>query len=445
MTATEESAPAVQDGGVRCASPFACHSPERNPQGDSILPQRTCGKYVHLDVTRVGCIVAIALCAGEASWLKYNTLFFQNWVIQYLWLVCGICYGLSSRPIWEYSGRLLLYFFLGIAAIWAACRIKKVGDFSLGGNMWFVIVLGAFSFILMPLKRHLQKIIDNPHQFRHSSFGSGHTPEEHDHRHDVPTGCEVSFFRRSLWLCGGLAFLMSLVALAILPLSVIAIKNSSGAEYDERGTIYFTMHLCSEVQACVSAIWICWIFPYLFNDMSTIAWLLLVNMYTFKFVCGYSVTSYFSSGFQLMLVGLTAGRFGLSWRQEISTCVQRYWMAIAFLGAWCFLPGTHGMFMLFEPQDLLARQKFILLEAILVICWLVSGADMVDPKIFEVDELTWFSDWASLVFLLQQAVLIIIPDGNWLVFLGLMPVVLTFRKITGLSSVPQVQSLVNYR
>lgn len=424
---------------------FIQSSVKRNPQGDCILPEKSCGKYAHLSVTRVSCIIVIVLCVNDRSWLEYNTLFFQNWVMQYMWLVCGVCYGLSSRPVLQYLGRLLLYFFVGVAAVWTACRIKKVNGLPIGGNMWFVLILAVFSFLLMPLKKRVANMKENPHALlagsRRGSCSRG--PEEP--LSNTSSGSRDSLLHGIAWICGGLAVLLLISSLVILPLGVLCTQTWEHAKegsHDQRATLRFVMHLCAEVQACLSAVWILWSFPHVFSDQSAVAWLLVINMYTFKLVCGYGELAIFSSGFQLLLIGLTAGDLGLSRRQWASTLFQRYWMVVAFIGSWCFLPGTHGMLMLVEPGDFLERQRFILLEALLVVGWLVAGADMVDPKIFDADDLTWLSDWASLLFLSYQAVLIIAPDNVWLVFIGMMPVVLVFRKIAGLSSTKSDQGNV---
>lgn len=415
MTANED-ATAVPTKKYACSSSPSIDSTESNLQGDSILPAKTCGKYVHLDVTRVSCIVVIALCASEPSWLEYNTLFFQNWVIQYLWLVCGICYGLSSRPLLQYLGRLLLYFFIGIAAIWTACRIKKVKGLPMGGDMWFVLVYAIFSLLLKPLKMRILRMQEDPQRFLISA----------------PTRTRKRLFKGIAWICGGQAILLLVSALVIIPLGVLAVHHFRLSDNLEAYT--FIMHICAEVQACLSAVWIVYCVPYYFSDGGVIAWLLLANMYTFKFVCGYGETAFFSSGFQLLLIGLTASNLGLSKREQVSICFRRYWMVVVFLCAWCFTPGTHGWLMMTEPKDLWTRERFILLEVLLVVGWLVSGADWVDPKIFEADDLMWISDWASLLFLLHQALLISVPQACWLVFVGLMPASWIFRRIAGSSA-----------
>lgn len=185
---------------------------------------------------------------------------------------------------------------------------------------------------------------------------------------------------------------------------------------------------------------LCGLFPQVFSDIAAVPWLLVINMYTFKLICGYGDTSFFASGFQLLLIGVAACNLGLARRQDISTFFQRYWMVVAFIGAWCFLPGTHGMLMMIEPNDLWERERFIVLEALLVVGWLVAGADMVDPKIFDSDDLTWLSDWASLIFLSQQAIFIASPEASWWVFIGLVPTIWMFRKIAGITSARQLYS-----
>lgn len=430
MSGGAEAAPQAQQ---QHAFPFIRPSAKRTPHGDRILPEMVCDRYVYLDVTRISCIIVITLCASDPSWLEYNSLFFQNWVMQYLWLVCGICYGLSSRPLLQYLGRLLLFFSVGIAANWTACRIKKDVGLPVGGNMWFVLILAIFSLLLKPLKMRIRLMSENPQELLTGAAYGCQVPDEPRLSNTSNQKSDLNrLYKGIVWMCGGLSVLLLMSSLVILSLGGLAVQtHTRRGSKEEELALRFVMHFCSEVQACLSAVWILWSFPQVCVDTSHVTWLLLVNMYTFKLICGYGETAFFSSGFQLLLIGLSAGLLGLSWRQEVSTMVQRYWMVVAFIGAWCFLPGTHGMLIVVEPEDVLVRHRFILLEILLVVGWLVAGAEMVDPKIFEADNLVWLSDWASLLFLSHQAVLIVAPQVSWPVFIALMPASWIFRKAIG--------------
>ena len=44
----------------------------------------------------------------------------QNWGLQIMCLICGVCWSMSQRPAASYASRLVIYFCLGTSCNWLA-------------------------------------------------------------------------------------------------------------------------------------------------------------------------------------------------------------------------------------------------------------------------------------------------------------------------------------
>merc|ERR1719498_2033642 len=61
-------------------------------------------RHYCLDVSRIVCVGLVAVNHGGTSWSDqfglYNEMYVQQWVLQWLFMICGMSFAISSRNIW---------------------------------------------------------------------------------------------------------------------------------------------------------------------------------------------------------------------------------------------------------------------------------------------------------------------------------------------------------
>eukprot|EP00747_Dinoflagellata_sp_TGD_P163809 gnl/TRDRNA2_/TRDRNA2_182905_c0_seq1.p1 gnl/TRDRNA2_/TRDRNA2_182905_c0~~gnl/TRDRNA2_/TRDRNA2_182905_c0_seq1.p1 ORF type:complete len:453 (-),score=75.73 gnl/TRDRNA2_/TRDRNA2_182905_c0_seq1:44-1402(-) len=393
----------------------------------SILGSTVNGRHVHIDVTRICCIICAALWAGNNKLGSWNVMFAQNWVLPLLWLVGGISYGLTSRALPMHIMRLSMYLFIGILVNWSAWVVndwnwrKKLYD--VPANMEFVYWLAVYSIILLPFKSHFEKLRVQ------TDIDSGAVEEDTTFTSWLDRN-PAQIVRGILVLACGILCIMAFFHVVMSPLIKTIVPRSlrehEGALHhlwhrDENETEHYFVRLAWGLQASLGNIWIAAVFPCLFSDYSCLAWLLLLNTYLFRF--DMSTGEFPFHNFNLMLVGLAVYYLGLKHRCFIGKYVVRYWMAVCFTCAFMWKPGRYGEISGLLFADTYEKSSFVVLEAICVISWLTAAEIMFDENIFAHDQLSWVNQWALLVFLLNQAVHWLLSEwAAWCFLLGLAPI-----------------------
>mmetsp|Transcript_158190 Transcript_158190/g.484655 ORF Transcript_158190/g.484655 Transcript_158190/m.484655 type:complete len:427 (+) Transcript_158190:66-1346(+) len=390
------------------------------------------GRYVHLDVTRICCIVCVVVGTFDPRHYEWNTLYAQSWVPQLAWLVSGICFSLTKRPLLMYLRRVLAYLAIGAVVNSAAWMIN---EWSWETEVWFVghqmnfvlCVLLSVPF-LAPLKNHLKEVAAKDSRSTTEALPKK-AADDHIAKHgglsfnaDLPWGVFV--------IAGGVAVIDVAFCLALCPAlhSLCALLSVHGLSLGFRdmrteakaGMMGKNIGYCLATICC--GLWIVLAFPRLFKSRGAVAWLLLANLYIHRLACGYGPGTFLLSGFYLMLVAVTAVHLGLAYRQRVGQLVHRYWMVVVFALRFCCTPGLHGALISHPPPDLYDRQRYILVEALLVVAWLTAGQHMVDPAIFTHDGLGWVNMWALAVFPVFLGTEWLVPwPLSWLVLLGMGP------------------------
>lgn len=118
-------------------------------------------RHDHLDLTRILCVAMVCVEHGASAYGKVNAMFSQCWVLQILWVVSGISWGLSSRPLGPYLTRLSAYFAVGVSFNFLAFVVHgkdwRSNPWDVVFQFWFVVGLGVYCTVTLALKPVLRQ------------------------------------------------------------------------------------------------------------------------------------------------------------------------------------------------------------------------------------------------------------------------------------------------
>jgi len=417
-------------------------------EDDALLVRMAKPWYPHLDVTRIFCVCLVVIDHGNPRLGEWNTLLGMNWVVQYLYLVCGICWAMSSRNVAGYLKRLMMYVCIGVSINFLAWIIAgkdwKRNFHDVIFQFWFVIGLMAYVLLLAPLKPYAKWVLETS-RFRFYSPPGIEADwaverEAHVQRQRERQFCQC--LKGCLVIGGGVLAMCIVSKVAVDPLvsmspGIVAplfsrLNMGHGAQFwgiptnleQERE---FLQNTCTCMQLTFSNLYIVLVFPLCFQEVSLISWWLIFNTYSQRilFNRGESAASERPfHGLDLTMLGLVCYYFGMKHRRALGDVVVRYWFGVLLLCGLLWLPGYHKRFDQRPEQDISQRTRIEMIEAILIICWLLAGERMVDSRIFSDDKMGFMNYWALVVFLVHKAVHILLPTPwNWIVITGLVPVV----------------------
>lgn len=424
---------------------------------DLLPPRIVKGEHPYLDITRICCVWCVAVDHGNWTFGQWNCMFTQDWVLQYLFLVSGVGYGLSSRRLGGYLSRLSAYFVLGVLMNWSAAAIAgwnwKGNMFDVVFHLWFVVGLMIYAILLAPLKWYLQSTMEKASREGESSPRAAAEREsvpEADHPEvespqQAPAEAQENSLQQVrdsvLWammvIGGGLVciFFFFLVVMRPVVQLLAAGAGSSlsvfgqGADFwglpqDYAEAKIFFQRLLTYLMCTCTNIYFMVVCPHVLKEASTTTWLVIVNTYVHKLFFYRAQDDRMLHGLDLMLMGMSCYYFGLRHRQLIGRYVVRYWFAVLLVGALLWPPGAHQRFDEVPPgpQDTEQRIRVYLLEAIFVVIWLAAGERLVQPEIFTEDKLKFLNNWGMLTFLVHKAVHIaVVPPLNWAFLVLLAP------------------------
>lgn len=402
--------------------------------GDLLLDEAFAekGRFAHLDVTRVCCVVAAAIGSFEPKHYEWNTLYGQSWVLPLAWLVSGLCFSLTKRSDAEYLRRMLLYLAMGLVVNVAAWMINS---WVVGHDVWllvhqmnFVHVLFWSLLLLVPMKRRLRRLA----QEEAEKLGEA-GPEKPGESWVRLTGLAFNgglLDTAIMLLCGvcliGCAFRFGLSA-ALRSLFMRLHFHNVTLGLRQMRTAFGAADLGSDVarslQSTCSGLFLLLAFPAVSRgNQSYLAWLLLLNLYLHRLLLGYGPADFAFGGFYLVMLAMTAQYLGLAGRRQLGLLLHRYWMVLVFLLCFCATPGMHGSLRNQPPENLYDAERYILVEALIVVAWLVAGQHMVDKAIVTEDGFGWIHLWAVVAFLLMQGAHWLFPRPfGWLVLLAIAP------------------------
>lgn len=379
-------------------------------------------RFPCLDIARIVCVGLVVVNHGGSSWSDgfgmWNTMYVQQWVLQWLFIVCGMSFGMSSKNTQSYLGRLIIYFGIGVITNWSAWAIAgkdwQHNFWDVIFQFWFIFGLMLYIVLLTPLKSYLKSV-------------------------STRTECP-----RDLGLVQGLAVMVALLIVVhlgtqyvVAPLvnvslgsALVEFKKSVGAGGAFWGlpdntaqSGLFISELLGYIQVSMGSIVILLGFPRLSNRLSLTNWILLAHL----FICrGFLYRGQFArivDGFDWVLIGLANFHLGLSYRRTIGKYMCRYWFFVLFVFACLVPPGTWGRFDETPIQDLSFRIRFHLIELACTLLFLCAIERIADGAIFLEDNLQWLSWWSLYLFLFHKAIHIVVPHPfNWAVIILIAPI-----------------------
>jgi len=300
-----------------------------------------------LDIARIVCVVLVAVNHGDSSWSDqfglWNEMYVQQWVLQWLFVICGMSFAMSSRSTIGYLSRLLVYFVIGVFVNWSAYVIKgwdwRRQFWNVIFQFWFIFGLMIYVICLTPLKKYLEKLSDRVASRTHRA--------------------------RDLGLVNGLLIIVGVLILlhfafryVFAPLLNMTLGHAiaefskdtgKGAEFwglpsNELDTLRFLRELLSYIQVSVGSILILWIFPMVSKDLTLTNWLVLLNVFLFRCVERRGQFARIVDGFDFTLIGMANFYLGLMYRRTIGKYMVRYWFFVLFIFALLIPPGTFGRF-----------------------------------------------------------------------------------------------------
>lgn len=401
-----------------------------------LLPSSPDGRHPCLDVVRILCIWLVVVDHAGTPFGVWNVMYVQAWVLQYLFMICGISFGLTSKSL---AGVLLRLggiccagtFFNGIA--WAILGLDWRHEiFNVVFQFWFVVGLMVFLILLAPLKANLQRTVQR--------LEAG-VPAMHA---DSPFA-DLSIPSVLLILSGGYYLLTLVVQLMVIPFfqhytaaSLAVLVNNklgSAAEFWNMPTTtpdakIFIEDFLTYMQLSLSNLYLVYVFPILSSKVELVGWLIILNTYLHKMLCYRAQEARLLNSFDCTMLGLVCFYYGLSQRQRIGTYICRYWFVFLFVCALLWPTGTNGRFDEHPPTDLLTRARDNALEMLFIILFLTAVERIADEKIFRVDHLDFLNIWALTLFMVHKAVHMLAPQPlNWFVLFALaIPFYLDSRK-----------------
>jgi len=426
----EKSINKQSDYGSALAATKGSEKESKDPEHQLFLQD---GRRLHcLDVARIVCVGLVAVNHGGTKWSDqfglWNQMYVQQWVLQWLFIICGMSFGMSSRGTGGYLARLMLYFVIGVCTNWCAWAIAgkdwKDNFWNVIFQFWFIFGLMLYIICLTPLKLYLKKL---------------------SQRNELDGMPPI----RDVGLPNGLLIMASILFLihfsfqyAVAPLmnwslghAIVEFQKSwgNGAQFwgmpgSSQDTLLFMQELLSYLQVSVGSLLILLIFPMVSNRLTLTNWLVILNVYTFRCFSTRGQFARIVDGFDFTMIGLANFHLGLSYRRTIGKYMCRYWFLVLFVFALLIPPGTWGRFDETTIESFDFRIRYHLVELAMMLLFLCAAERIADGGIFAEDKLEWLSWWALYVFLCHEAVHIVVPHPyNWAVLLSIAPIAWYFH------------------
>lgn len=391
-----------------------------------LLPHSADGRYPHLDMTRILCVWFVAIDHGNRTLGMWNVLFGQNWVLQWLFMVSGVAFALSTKKFLPYMGRLGVYFVIGVTINWMAWIIDgkdwSHDFFNVVFQFWFIVGLVQYFVFLAPLNWYMRYTKERDPD----AAASGPSPIQHPLQQStvLKLVCLVlavlAFAKTGKWVLHLLA-----------PRCWHFWKQfGEGASYwglpqTPEESEFFMREVFSYFGVTFGNAIIAIFFPKFTGNYHAVGWLLLCNTYLHRMFFYRAAVERWFHFMDLTMIAVTIQNYGLSYRRQVGAVVMKYWFVWLFACALIWPCGLHGRVDEDPPKDPEIRFRVNLLEGIITTAWFVAGDRLLDPKMFAAEHhMDVLGEWALLTYLTHKAIHVLIPAPmNWVAILGLLPLI----------------------
>lgn len=404
---------------------------ENGSECHDLVPSQD-GHQPFLDLTRIACVAGVCLDHGNFTFGCWNIAFAQNWVLQFLFIVSGISFGMSKKSLPDYLARLAKYVAVGIGVNWTAWLVAGLdwqhNFFNVVFQNWFVVGLMGYAVILAPLRPTLQRLRDTEQEYMITRGGRQEDVAATEQRHNL--------LQILVYIFGGILSILlifqvlispCLAALLSKPLLLLTAHVGKGGSFWGLPTttpeaVIFIRRMCVYVNLTASNLYLVFVCPRVFQRVAITGWMIILNTYASRAIFYRHSDERPWHGLDLMMLGLVCFYLGLLNRRKIGEYIMRYWFVLLLFCSLLWPPGLNIRLDEQPPTDDLLRTRYACLEAVFVVTWLVAGERMVQTEIFTEDRMEFMNDWALLAFLTHKAIHILLsPPFNWLAIIALIP------------------------
>lgn len=400
---------------------------------DRLLPRKIPkGGFPHLDVTRIVCVLLVAIDHGSPMYSEWNVIYVQQWVLQWIVLVSGVSFCLSSKSLPSYLWRLAIYAAVGIMVNW--CAWIATGQdwehdfFNVVFQMWFIVGLMLFCTILSPLKKWLAsdaKLLESQ-----EPLPSAPSPDE-GVLNIVLTILMALLFLGLLCI----VFLPKLLNPFLAPIFLQFAKsiggdgNVWGLPANLKESQAFVAHLCTYAFLTLSNLFLVRTFRSIRIKPSIIPWVVMANTLVNRALIYRGPEERPFHLLDIMILGMVAQTYGILHRKTVGDYYCRYWFVLLIGFAITWPPYLDRRLDMYPTFDRILRCKAELMESLCLMGWLSASDRFFSREIFTKDHLGFLNDWALIVFLVHKAMHIIFGlPYSWIVLLLLIPVCNIFRR-----------------
>jgi len=400
---------------------------------DRLLPKKIPkGGFPHLDITRIVCVMLVAIDHGSPMYSEWNVIYVQQWTLQWIVLVSGVSFCLSSKPLLPYLGRLAIYAAVGIMVNWSAW-IATGQDwehdfFNVVFQMWFIVGLMLFCTILAPLKYWLKQ---DATQLESAEPLPSEPAEDEGVLNIVLTIVMALLFIGLLCV----VFLPKLLNPFVAPIFLDFAKaihgdgNVWGLPSNLKESQDFVAHLCTYAFLTLSNLFLLRTFRSIRIKASIIPWMIMANTLVNRSLMYRGPEERPFHLLDIMILGMVTQTYGLMYRKTVGEYYCRYWFVLLIGFALTWPPYLDKRLDMYPTFDRILRCKAELMETLCILGWLAASDRFFSREIFTVDRLGFLNDWALLVFLVHKAMHIIFGlPYSWIVLLLLIPVCGKFRR-----------------
>eukprot|EP00927_Polykrikos_kofoidii_P071105 TRINITY_DN67431_c0_g1_i1.p1 TRINITY_DN67431_c0_g1~~TRINITY_DN67431_c0_g1_i1.p1 ORF type:complete len:477 (-),score=58.80 TRINITY_DN67431_c0_g1_i1:124-1554(-) len=397
-------------------------------ESDDLLPKSK-SRHPCFDIIRILCVFFVCVDHGGTTFGVWNVMFVQSWVLQYLFLTCGIMFGMSSRSVIYFVSRLGMYFWVGVSCNLCAWVILgkdwQHNMWDVIFQFWFIVALIVFVLLLVPIRTYCRAVRDRV----------GKASETIAQGEAIGDDTPWNLSRGLVVTAAGFVIISFLFSYAIIPLLQFMLATpllelvqrylGSGAEFwglptNHEEARVFIRQFFSYFELSVTNIYLVIMFPTVSSRLGLVVWLVLLNTYSNKMTLYRAQEARMINGFDCVMLGLVTMHFGMAKRVIIGKYMVRYWFVVLFICTTLWAPGSFGRLDEHPPTDAMVRIKYNFLEFIFVVIFFTALDRIFDENIFLADKLDFLGNWAMLLFLVHKGVhMLFVSPYNWFVLAGL--------------------------